>query len=1010
MSKDVPFAPAWYRAATLRERLPAPTAGSGPEPIQHLERWRTDLPFANRATFQRRLALAGLTQDDLLTLLAEAPEALQQRLGPVPDWVEELERAFPASPGDAAEGPFVVHGDTDGHGFLVVVEPLLRQAVNRLQRAAAPYLKPLRGGPLDSVVPMFVSALAPRLLTMVSRTLVLEMNVARLQEELSGETPQERFRSFVTRLRSPSVVRGLFHEYPVLARQVRLALAQGVAYFVELLRHLSEDWSLLTSTFARGGQLGPLVRVEGNVGDRHRSGRAVVILHFKSGLRLVYKPKAMAAEVRFHQLLTWLNECGAEPALRTIRVLDRGQHGWMEFIESEPCHSLEEVRRFYQRQGAYLALLYILVGTDCHHDNVIASGEHPMFIDLDALFHRRLPGLRVDPTRLGLMDGVLAIRLLPQLYFVEGAERPIDFSGVGSTSGQPSPYGAPTWEGNETDEMRWARRPGTLPDARNRPTLDGAAVNPKDYALDLEAGFTSLYQLLRRHKDDLLARLGSFAEDEVRFIARPTQLYSILLNQSFHPDRLRDCLERERFFDRLWLQAADFPGLGPLIEAERAELHQGDVPLFRTRPGSRDVWTSAGERIANFFEVSGLDMSRQRINRLGEDDLVRQQWFIRTTLGLLPGPEATVVRRPAGPASLRRLLTAARRVGDHVRALGWTDGKEAGWAGLIPAGARGWAIGPLRLDLADGLPGVVLFLAYLAKVTGEGSYEALARAGLEGVWRQRMEGPPAEANFRSGLVYLLTHLGSLWNEPDLFREALALAGVSPAERSGCLASLVCLHRATGSAESLAAAVAAADHLVEKGLPYPEEGPVGPGTAAALLELSRLTGPPHFRAAAMTSLQQARARSGERQPGLGFTRAALQVLRYEATPDLDREVQAILATVLRRQAATDHSLGKGEMGWIDLLVDAETILGGRTRWWDEARALAGQVLAGAGASWHCATPSGVEVPGLASGLAGIGYALLRLAEPTSVPSLFSLAPPPASRELRTDNKRSQPCPR
>jgi len=36
------------------------------------------------------------------------------------------------------------------------------------------------------------------------------------------------------------------------------------------------------------------------------------------------------------------------------------------------------------------------------------------------------------------------------------------------------------------------------------------------------------------------------------------------------------------------------------------------------------------------------------------------------------------------------------------------------------------------------------------------------------------------------------------------------------------------------------------------------------------------------------------------------------------------------------------------------------------------------------------PQAVEIPGLIAGLAGIGYELLRLAEP--VPSVLALAPP------------------
>ncbi len=45
-------------------------------------------------------------------------------------------------------------------------------------------------------------------------------------------------------------------------------------------------------------------------------------------------------------------------------------------------------------------------------------------------------------------------------------------------------------------------------------------------------------------------------------------------------------------------------------------------------------------------------------------------------------------------------------------------------------------------------------------------------------------------------------------------------------------------------------------------------------------------------------------------------------------------------------------------------------------------------------WLCGTPSNVETPGLMTGLAGIGYQLLRLANSAQVPSVLLLAPPAA----------------
>ena len=43
-------------------------------------------------------------------------------------------------------------------------------------------------------------------------------------------------------------------------------------------------------------------------------------------------------------------------------------------------------------------------------------------------------------------------------------------------------------------------------------------------------------------------------------------------------------------------------------------------------------------------------------------------------------------------------------------------------------------------------------------------------------------------------------------------------------------------------------------------------------------------------------------------------------------------------------------------------------------------------------WRCGVPLDVETPGMMDGLAGIGYELLRLAEPSQIPSVLILEEP------------------
>lgn len=55
-----------------------------------------------------------------------------------------------------------------------------------------------------------------------------------------------------------------------------------------------------------------------------------------------------------------------------------------------------------------------------------------------------------------------------------------------------------------------------------------------------------------------------------------------------------------------------------------------------------------------------------------------------------------------------------------------------------------------------------------------------------------------------------------------------------------------------------------------------------------------------------------------------------------------------------------------------------------------RRIAGLLRSMVGQGYLCGTPHAVESPGLMTGIAGIGYALLHFCEPQRVPSVLTLA--------------------
>lgn len=376
------------------------------------------------------------------------------------------------------------------------------------------------------------------------------------------------------------------------------------------------------------------------------------------------------------------------------------------------------------------------------------------------------------------------------------------------------------------------------------------------------------------------------------------------------------------------------------------------------------------------------------------------------------------------------------------------------WIGLTLDDNDQWALDSAGFHLYDGLPGIILFLAYLGAVTREDRYTALALAAtatLRGKIEALLSSPMPIGAFHGwgGVVYTFTHLGVLWDQPDLLDEANRLVERLPMlveqdERfdiisgaAGCIGGLLCLYSCAPSEQIRAAVVKCGAHLVERAICMEQGvGWVSKGTARlplagfshgaagiawALLEAAALTGEARFRSTALAAMAHERSlfcpaqgnwrdlrefdvsgqtpnRDGETfmtmwchgAPGIGLAR--LLSLRHVDDAAIRAEIAAALRTTRKHGFGRTHSLCHGDLGNLELFLHAGRVLA-RPRWGHEALRVGSMVLENiATGGWRCGTPQAIESPGLMTGLAGIGYQLLRLADPTRVPAVLTLAPP------------------
>lgn len=1011
------------------------------------------------------LEALGISESCFRTSLGESAHSVHARLGN-PGFVTILRNAFSDKSGSETDL-------SERIGFVELVRPVFERSVRKLATQIETLGACTLLGESSQLAKDLSIVLKQKLAAVLSRTLVLELNVLRLRDELAGASPEERFEDFLRKITDSDYALGVLYEYPILARISVETADQWVRAMFEMLQRLVHDIETLKQVKwvpddAR------LVSVSLGAGDTHRQGRSVAILDF-GVVRLLYKPHSLAGDVAFHSLVTSINKANSRLDLRVPKAIDRGNYGWAEHIESSPCESEDEVSRFYERHGALLALLHALAATDFHLENIIAAGEHPVPVDLEALFHPdpaqpNYPGTAALAHE-SLASSVLSVGLLPSVTVSEDRKDSsrMDMSGLsGGRPGARTISPVATFRDIGTDSMRLIRDRVPAGTASNLPAFEDKELNPLEYADEILRGHERMYSHLLETRDAWLREdglLDSFSEAEVRIILRPTQTYGHMLHESYHPDLMRDSLDRDRFFSNLW--AAQFPKSVNKVSVIRSELQQlsvGDVPIFTTTASSIDVIGGDGAIVDGLLTQSGLSNARNRLQSLSREDLANQQWFIKGSLAALAMGKGEVtgspssMSKPASGASATTFMDKALAIGDQLVESAITDDSSATWLGINFIDDRLWQVGSVGIGSYSGSVGIAHFLLYLWKETGERKYKETAELALDGAVRDAefISSVDEAALTRTGigvfsevggLIYVLSHAAVVFERTDYldaaYRHAQTIRHVIEDDTlldvvsgsAGSILALLSLYSATQDKKILDLANDFGEHLAatavtEQGTTYwpsvfnNDAGLVGyshgaSGIAVALSRLAEFNGNEEliglvegalaYEDKLWSDLDQnwpdlrSVASLGDRyhmntwcHGSVGVGMARLDLL--DALPDLDvsEELRRAVAAASRVHKSNqnilssgNHCICHGDLGNAEFLSEAGVALGDA-----DVEATARQLReAVAGVidrdSIRCGVPFGVETPGLMNGIAGTGFAFLRAASPTSVPSVLRL---------------------
>ncbi len=1021
--------------------------------------------------FQKRLSWDGLDLTGALSLLASQGWSRQV---PLPAWTTTLQEALYLLETISGERTLVEKGQwpfLDANTplpFEELLAPFVALAQRRFLAQA--------GIAVDLLTDAAQLSLQHHLLQVLTSfsTSTLHAEFVHSRAQANEQSDDRECYQYFLRQMYQGGLAALLRTYSVLARLLATTCDLWVEANVEFAQRLAADWPDLAEIFGPGNDLGQVTEIQPALSDSHVGRRSVMALTFATGIRLIYKPRSTGMEKAYASLLRWCNAQGAAPPLKVLEILNRDSYGWVEFVTQQPCQDEQALRRYYQRAGMVLCLVYVLGGMHCFSDQLIAHGEQPVLVDTSHLlqpypcpdFQQREGEDWEQEVYSVLHTGLLASWHIPNDGFAASPNGTRHYAG--EVSGL---YLSQEDRQRQSSNSPLALKYGSLK-ARtplNVATIVGISqcLQEEDLHEELHMGFQRMYQLLLSHRSALLADESpfyAFKTQLVRVAYRDRSVYDRLLPRLLAPEALQDAVTRSMLLEGLGYESVPIDWFRPskrdharwwsVFAAERQALLQGDVPVVGACTESDALMIAPDQEVGSCLCQPAFDLMLSRLERLSEKDMALQLALLQQAL---PRKDTIVgifrqraeKRGPTdGQPEAETFLTYALAIADDLVRRAVEVGQESVlW--VRPAASYRFQqsqLQPMRYGFADGMCGIAFFLAALAQQTGIASYRRVAQAAVQPLrCLVREEGARLVCEMGLGaslglgsVVYALTRIGQFLGEPELLVDAKAVSNLITADliaddhlldifvgSAGALLGLLALYEVSPTQDLLDRAVWCGQRLLHARTSSKAACRAWPtiggrhttgfahGTAGivyALLRLYAVTGDASLLEASREGLlyeDQALTHEAGNwveevggkgtdygiswchgAPGIGLARVG--GLPMLDTISIRQDIEVALRTTQHIGVIGPDQLCCGICGRVEFLLTAARRLD-RPELANVATRTVSEMLSRAEERgmfvFDSVLPRWVARPQLFHGTAGIGYCLLRLAQPDALPSLL-----------------------
>lgn len=559
-------------------------------------------------------------------------------------------------------------------------------------------------------------------------------------------------------------------KFPTLGRWLAHITAFLVKNGTMLIERLATDVTEISQTLL-GKEIVAIRSFQPGRSDYHAGGQSVVFVHVELADAeqgtFVYKPRSLQSELALNGLLKLLASDGVI-GFATHRILSKQDYGYAALIPSGRNHvdSPEKVALIYQELGGYLALFHVLGGGDLHHENLLIADGHAFICDGETVLGVLPPGQERPLDT--VLDSVFKTGLLewPSLSDADTAMR---ISGYAGGESFQLPFAQPRVNGRRLSFAVSVRNETGIqidPDTTNRVYLNGQLVQPEDFREQILDGFSLVHEWFRQNQARAIACVSEQFEGAlVRFISWGTQIYAQLLMAVRHPSCLMEPLEVDLVFNNLREHTRKWDQQGHMAACELSSLWQLDVPIFTVGVQDQTLIYGHHTSLPVTLQLTPLAFVAERINRLSSENRFRQLQYITASLS---------VREVHNASFVASAMDYAQQIGWQICRLQSAPSESVPWKSyqITQDGLREIDI---LADLYNGTAGIALFLAYLDAHAPQAAFRQAAERALAYTIAHCDRNVIGAFQGLGGLIYLLTHLYRLWQQPELLTLAVELS-------------------------------------------------------------------------------------------------------------------------------------------------------------------------------------------------------------------------------------------